>query len=621
MKAKTLTLFGFFFLCISFCSWGQNDKKLDSLLKLYKEQNNDISKLSTLNALFQITKKNQLEEALAYSKEQMALAKSLQNKEEIADANNNYANYFEIVGSYDSASVYYGKAKKFWDNSKNIERRIKASNSYAAVEYNLGKGEKALKIVDSTLKLIDSAGVYLDQKGRSYDIMGNIHLSYGNNKHAFEYFVKAEKIYDMIGDTLNQAGALDNIGYVEYEIGNYEKSIDYIKQAAKVYEQKDDKYLMVRAYQYIGMANFNLDQKDSAQVYFEKGLKIALKAGLIRRQAPLYEYLGKIKNEAKNYEEGIPLIEKSIEINKKTNELRALAYATENLATTYMDMEDWRTALYYLNEAEKVYEQFDDHISPSLYNSRSICYEKLGHFDKALIEYKKFKSDVDITRNEKKVKELERLRAEFETEKKEQQLALQEKEITVLEQKAKINTQQRWLLGGGMTLSLMALGFGFYGFRQKTKRNQLEKDKVEAELAFKKKELTTHALHLAKKNEVLENVKLKAKDLKLQGDTKGYQELIKTINFDQQDDKNWESFTQYFEQVHKDFAKNVKNKYPDVTKNELRFMALLKMNMSSKEIATILNISPDGIKKARQRLRKKMALTPEISLENTVLAI
>lgn len=153
------------------------------------------------------------------------------------------------------------------------------------------------------------------------------------------------------------------------------------------------------------------------------------------------------------------------------------------------------------------------------------------------------------------------------------------------------------------------------------KRNKLERERVDAELAFKKKELTTHALHLAKKNEVLESVKQKAKALRANEGASGYQELIKTINFDQQDDKNWESFTQYFEQVHKDFSANVKSKYPNVTKNELRFMALLKMNMSSKEIATILNISPDGIKKARQRLRKKMDLTPEESLENTVLHI
>jgi len=241
--------------------------------------------------------------------------------------------------------------------------------------------------------------------------------------------------------------------------------------------------------------------------------------------------------------------------------------------------------------------------------------------DQALLDQEKYIEIKDSIFNLEKTRQIEELRTIHETEKKEQQIALQEKEIVTLEQEAEINYQQRLLLGGGMTLSILALGFGFYGFRQKTKRNRLEREKIEADLEYKKKELTTHALHLAKKNEVLENVKLRAKALKAKNDTKGYQELIKTINFDQQDDKNWESFTQYFEQVHKNFALDVQERYPDVTKNELRFMALLKMNMSSKEIATILNISPDGIKKARQRLRKKMALTPDDSLENTVLAI
>jgi DNA-binding NarL/FixJ family response regulator len=120
----------------------------------------------------------------------------------------------------------------------------------------------------------------------------------------------------------------------------------------------------------------------------------------------------------------------------------------------------------------------------------------------------------------------------------------------------------------------------------------------------------------------LEEIKQKAKALKTsENESRGYQQLIHTINFDQQDDKNWENFTQYFEQVHKDFSKTVKVKYPDVTKNELRLMALLKMNLSSKEIATILNISSDGVKKARQRLRKKMELSPDESLESTVLSI
>lgn len=245
----------------------------------------------------------------------------------------------------------------------------------------------------------------------------------------------------------------------------------------------------------------------------------------------------------------------------------------------------------------------------------------MGNYQAAFNDQKKYQEVKDSIFNTEKSNRIEEVRTIYETEKKEQQLVLQDKEITVLEQEAKINTQQRWLLGGGMSLSLLALGFGFYGFRQRTKKNKLEKEKIETELAFKKKELTTHALHLAKKNEVLENVKQKAAELKTSESGRGYQQLIQTISFDQQDDKSWENFTQYFEQVHKDFSRTVRERYPEVTKNELRLMALLKMNLSTKEIANILSISIAGVKKARNRLRKKLEITPEESLEELVITI
>ena len=469
--------------------------------------------------------------------------------------------------------------------------------------------------------MIDSIGGDVKLKGDSYKAIGNIYQSFSDLELALKYFIKAEKLYGQIGDSLSQATALDDIGYVEGLQGNFQKMIDIMRRIAKVYEKSDDKYLLARSYQSIAAGHSQLEQKDSAQFYYEKGLKIAIKAGLTRSQASFYEHLGGIKVVAKEFEEGIALMKKSYEIHKSMNDLRALSLTTLNLGSAYRDMEDWNTALYYYNECESIGKKLDGAKSFRVFKYKSFCYENLGQFDKALEEYKKFKAITDEVMSEKKIKEIELLRTQFETEKKEQQLALQQKDIAVLEKEVQINNQQKLLLGGGLGLSLVALGFGFYGFRQKAKRNQLEKEKVDAELAFKKKELTTHALHLAKKNEVLESVKLKAKALKEKEGASGYQELIKTISFDQQDDNNWESFTQYFEQVHKDFASNIKKKYPEVTKNELRFMALIKMNMSSKEIASILNISTDGIKKARQRLRKKMQLSPQDSLENTVLNI
>ena len=97
--------------------------------------------------------------------------------------------------------------------------------------------------------------------------------------------------------------------------------------------------------------------------------------------------------------------------------------------------------------------------------------------------------------------------------------------------------------------------------------------------------------------------------------------LIQTINFDLQDDNNWGNFSRYFEEVHKDFNTKAQQQFPNITSNDLRLMSLLKMNLSSKEIANILNISSDGIKKARQRLRKKMGIDSSESLEAIIIAI
>jgi tetratricopeptide (TPR) repeat protein len=312
-------------------------------------------------------------------------------------------------------------------------------------------------------------------------------------------------------------------------------------------------------------------------------------------------------------------LKKSIQVYQDMDHATSLNETYGNLGSLYNKLNDPKTAITYLNRSIAISDSINsDHISAKAYLSRSESHSQLGAYKAALDDFMMYNRLNDSIFNTTKSKQIEEMRALFEIEQKEQEIALKEKEIESLEQKAEISNLQRILLGAALVLSLL----GFYGLRQKIKRNKLERAKIQAELAFKKKELTTHALNLARKNEVLEALKQKAKELKQsETDSKGYAQLIRTINFDLQDDNKWENFSRYFEDVHKDFNGNVKRKYPDVTSNELRLMALLKMNLSSKEIANILNISSDGIKKARQRLRKKMRLSPEDSLETTVMAI
>ena len=92
------------------------------------------------------------------------------------------------------------------------------------------------------------------------------------------------------------------------------------------------------------------------------------------------------------------------------------------------------------------------------------------------------------------------------------------------------------------------------------------------------------------------------------------------IHSDSLDDKEWDQFGKEFSSIHQEFLDRLKSQYGDFSKNDLRLIALLKMNLSSKDIANTLRISPDGVKKARYRLRKKLDLESSVDIQDFLLS-
>src|SRR5699024_8700294 len=86
-------------------------------------------------------------------------------------------------------------------------------------------------------------------------------------------------------------------------------------------------------------------------------------------------------------------------------------------------------------------------------------------------------------------------------------------------------------------------------------------------------------------------------------------------------DEDWEDFKHYFEEVHTGFFEALKQQAPTLTTSELRLSALVKLNLTIKEIATILNITPDSVKTARYRLRKKLDMNTEDDLSEFMMNV
>ncbi|HEY4147801.1 MAG TPA: hypothetical protein VGM41_02675, partial [Chitinophagaceae bacterium] len=91
-------------------------------------------------------------------------------------------------------------------------------------------------------------------------------------------------------------------------------------------------------------------------------------------------------------------------------------------------------------------------------------------------------------------------------------------------------------------------------------------------------------------------------------------QLVHQIHLNFSHDRYWNEFREIFEQVHQQFFDNLKKRCDDLTGNDLRLIALIKVNLSSKDIATLLGISPDSLRVSRYRLRKKLNLEQGESL-------
>ena len=153
---------------------------------------------------------------------------------------------------------------------------------------------------------------------------------------------------------------------------------------------------------------------------------------------------------------------------------------------------------------------------------------------------------------------------------------------------------------------------------------KLAEDQLRKEIEFKNKEMTTYALNLIQKNELLDRIKESIEDIRsahgdeLKAKLPG---LLNTVNYSFHLDKDWETFKLHFEQVHQNFFDRLRELYPDLGSNDLKLCALIRLNLDTKALATVLDISPESAKVARHRLRKKLNLTSDQNLSNFLSAI
>ncbi len=516
--------------------------------------------------------------------------------------------------------------------------KAKAISQVAYVNYRSGNMNDAYDLIRKAQKISEK---YSDSNHIAVDRFrhGVFAKKLSKYEEAISEYNKALEIYEVQGNKTMKANLLGNIGNLFFNLEHLDKAIQYHKEAIDIYRELNDSLHIA------GSMN------DLGNSYYKKGLtEIALKcyfdAADINRNidndiwlAYNIQNIATIYSDQEKYDEALKFAREAMLLKEKGKDQQSLITSYATVGEIYMMTGDYRNSLIFLNKAlDLSRESGVNNFLINIYKLMAKTYAAKGNYKEAYELRLKYADEKDSVFNEEKISAINEIEQKYESAKKEQQI----KEMEYQQNIQKSRELFLKILIGAVLLIFSLLVFAILQKRRKDKQIHLQKeivfkkeqelavseleksriaeDKLQKSLAYKSKQLSSHALHMMQKNNMLHEIKDELKVVS-EKDAAAVKRVNFLINESLRSDKDWDVFKLYFEEINKGFFESLKGISQELTINDLRLCALIKLNMNSREMASVLNISPNSIKSARYRLKKKLGLDAEGDLETFVREI
>lgn len=472
--------------------------------------------------------------------------------------------------------------------------------------------------------LNDSLGLALSNR-----IVGVAHWARGSYDQGLRYLIEGLRLYQKMGDTLGTGNCLMNIGLIYADRNDYNLAREYYFEALKKFETIDAHLRSATTYSKLATLFIDEGKIASARDFLDRAYETHTNKSflygqgeVLNRYGLMYAYLGK-------YDSAEYYLKKSIAISKQINDVDGLAKSHVELAEIRLAKGDLSSAEPYLQTALDYAQKLQSHkwLKKVYENLRELA-RRRGNYRQAILYYDQYVQKKDSIFNEQTLNNIAKLEAKLATVEHRRQLDLKESEIEMLEKETQLQqVKMMILLVALIALALLALLIT-RSRRLAAERKQDEGRKAveqaRQELEFRNRELVSYTVNFAQKNQLFEDLMGMVKSLKEKSGETYKKDLVgmeRAINKHIQIDKDWDDFKLRFESVHKGFFDKLLQKQPALTGNDLKLCALVKMNFSIKEVSDMMGISSESVKTARYRLKKKLQLSPEMSINDFLNSI
>lgn len=644
---------------------------LDSLINQAKLVEGE-EKIDLLTKLCWELKFTDPKEALFYGQEGLNLLKKNSDEEREATLLKNIGVVYFLKGDLDQAETYFDRAILLFQKQNDAVGIANVSNMYGLIHNNRGTYEEALKAFEKSILLFQALGDTTKVIAVEANI-GNIYLRTGEYQKAIPFYLRIVANARQQNDQEKLGLNIYNLGMVYLRLGDYPKALDHLFEAAEIHKSSEDHFHWIKTQNEIALIFRRLGLITEAIDLYQPALLKAIQSDYKSLVASININLGLCYFRQKRLDEALKCFNTSLEIRQSLEVLdighilnnigrvyaekgedtqaqefyhRAIEVNTalghkdkkgldlSNLGQLYLKQGKFVKAEDYLLKAFAILEETGE-LNPlvNVTELLSRLYQERRAEAKAMNYLNLHRMYADSLYDEEKVVATTRLILREQLKEKLAQLNQSNENLIRLENEQLATKKDNHLL---FLFLIVFIGLSFIGFLlyrkrvHSTRQNlsqslehvKAEKKELQDNLTEQRREMVLFSLDLVQKEELLKSMRKQLSAfLKKQPENTEIRNLLNKLKISDILTKDWTYFSEIFNKAFPDFVPKIRKNYPNLSRKELQHCVLIKLNTPPVEAANILGISTESVHTARYRLRKKLNLVRQESLEDTILKI
>ncbi|MDA3952342.1 MAG: tetratricopeptide repeat protein [Bacteroidales bacterium] len=393
----------------------------------------------------------------------------------------------DIYENYEQGKVLLGKeyldqALELTNDLGEVTLKATVLLKYSNFYIITGDFEKAINYANKAKEFCEDIN-YFKGTGKAYNNLGATYEKLGKYDEAMDNLIKALNIYETIDDSSNIARTYLNLGLLYSRQEDYIKSLELYNKSLEIRKKLDDKAGIALLYNNMAIVNYYLEDYDNVRSYFEKSYEMYVEIGNLRRQLMALSNLAEINNIIGQKEKALVAYFKILELEKELGHKGELSQTHILIGQIYQSRDDFYNSKKHYNLSLKIAQEIDAIVDiRDVYGQLAEIYKIEKNFEKALEYNEMYAALNDSIFNSDKSRQIKEIETQYETKKKEQQIANLENEKIIKDFKIKKQRNFSIFLIAGFIFVLSFLLILFAQIKRIRKANSI--------LTYQKKQIT-----------------------------------------------------------------------------------------------------------------------------------